>query len=68
MYTYEDRANTVAVHVWERWTNNGGNIDRDRWDETMKTVRDAVENTYTDDLDDGQWYDAAIARLEGQRP
>lgn len=66
MSSWEDRLGTVTIHVWERWTKNGLNLDQDEREQTLKSVRDAATNVYVEHMDDLEWYDAALARLEGR--
>jgi hypothetical protein len=57
------RRDSIVVAVWEIWTKNGLRLDADQRSETEKTVQDAVNNTYVDDIQDGEWMDAALKRL-----
>lgn len=61
--SYEDRRDMIATHAWEKWTKNGLNLDDEMRQETEKTVQDAVNNTYTDDISDTDWLAATLARL-----
>ena len=54
----------IVLHAWESWTKNGLRLDLDASIETVKTVQDAVTNTYLDDISDTDWLAATIKRLE----
>lgn len=64
MLTYEQRRDMIVLHAWESWTKNGLRLDLDASIETVKTVQDAVTNTYLDDISDTDWLAATIKRLE----
>jgi hypothetical protein len=66
MSSWEDRLETVTMHVWERWTKNGLNLDQDEREQTLKSVGDAATNAYAEHMGDLEWYDATLARLEGR--
>ncbi len=61
--SYETRRDMIVTHAWEKWTKNGLGLDDEAREETAKTVRDAANNTYTDELDDIEWLTATLARL-----
>lgn len=63
MYDYETRRDTIVTHAWEIWTKNGLGLDAEDREETSKTVKDAANNAYVDDMTDAQWLDATLARL-----
>jgi hypothetical protein len=63
MMTLEQRFDTIVVHAWEAWTKNGFGLDDEAREETTKTVRDAVNNEYCDDLTDSEWLAATLKRL-----
>ena len=63
MLSHERRHNMVAVHAWETWTKNGIGLDEDMREQTAKTVRDAVNNTWVDGISDGDWLAATLKYL-----
>lgn len=63
MFDYETRRDAIVIAVWEIWTNNGLNLDADGREQTIKSVQDAVNNAYTDDISDADWQAAALTRL-----
>jgi hypothetical protein len=62
---FEDQLNTITVHAWEQWTNNGGGLDDEDREQTTKSARDAAANTYTDGIDEIEWLNATVKRLRG---
>jgi hypothetical protein len=64
MLDYETRRDMVVTHAWEIWTKNGLGLDHEDREETTKTVQDAVNNTYTDEISDSDWLAAAVKRLK----
>jgi hypothetical protein len=60
---YETRRDMIVTHAWETWTLNGRGLDRDERIETEKTVQDAVNNTYQDDIADSTWLCLTLRRL-----
>jgi len=60
---YEARRDMVVTHAWEAWTKNGLGMDLDTCLETSMTVKDAVNNTYTDNITDEEWLAATLKRL-----
>lgn len=62
-YDYETRRDMIVTHAWETWTNNGLGLDSEDREETSKTVQDAVNNTYVDDINDLDWLAATMKRL-----
>jgi hypothetical protein len=63
---YEARRDMIVTRAWEAWTKNGLNLDIDEQRETTKSVQEAVNNTYVDDITDEQWLAATLARLTGR--
>lgn len=63
MLTYDQRRDMIVTHAWETWTKNGLGLDAEMRTETEKTVQDAVNNTYQDDITDEAWLAATLARL-----
>ena len=61
--TYEQRRDMITTHAWEKWTKNGLNMDQEMRQETERTVQDAVNNTYYEEIDDIEWLNATLARL-----
>ena len=61
--SYEDRRDMIVTHAWETWTKNGLNMDEDMRRETEKSVGDAVNNTYVEDITDTDWLAATLKRL-----
>ena len=60
---YETRLDMIVTNAWETWTENGLGLDDDmRW-QTEKTVQDAANNTYIDDISDIDWLAATLRRL-----
>ena len=64
--SYEARRDMIVTHAWEQWTKNGLGLDNEDRAETEKTVQDAVNNTYTDEISDTEWLAATLARLTGE--
>jgi hypothetical protein len=60
---YEQRRDMITTHAWERWTNNGLGLDAEDRRETEKSVQDAVNNAYTDDITDADWLAATLKLL-----
>jgi hypothetical protein len=65
MIPWEQRFDTVVTQAWEAWTNNGAGLDEDAREQTTKSVRDAATNVYVESLDDIEWLNATLTRLEG---
>lgn len=67
MSNWENRLNTVTVHAWERWTQNGLGIDHDTQAQaqTLKTVSDAANDAWIDGMTNSEWLAATLQRLEG---
>lgn len=63
MLTYEQRCDMIVTNAWETWTKNGLGLDSEDRDRTTKTVQDAVNNTYSDDISDKDWLAATLDRL-----
>lgn len=63
MLDYNSRRDMIVTHAWETWTKNGLGLDRDASLETTKTVQDAANNTYADDITDEAWLAATLKRL-----
>jgi hypothetical protein len=63
MYTYEQQADTITVAAWEIWTNNGRGLDADDRAQTEKSVQDAVNNAYVEDISQTDWLAATLRRL-----
>jgi hypothetical protein len=61
------RRDMIVTHAWETWTKNGLGLDDDMREQTTKTVQDAVNNTYVDDIDDGDWLSDTLNRLRGSK-
>jgi hypothetical protein len=63
LLNYETRRDMIVTHAWETWTKNGRGLDDDgRW-QTTKTVQDAVNNAYIDDISDADWLIAVLKQL-----
>jgi hypothetical protein len=60
---YATRRDMIVTHAWETWTKNGLGLDSEDRDQTTKTVQDAVNNTYVDDISDSDWLAATLDRL-----
>jgi hypothetical protein len=60
---YEARRDMIVTHAWETWTKNGLGLDDDDREQTTKSVQDAVNNTYTDDMTDTEWLAATLKSL-----
>jgi len=60
---FDHRRDTIVTNAWERWTNNGLNLDDEDRSETEKTVRDAANNTYVEGIGDLDWLAATLKRL-----
>ena len=65
MSPWQDRYDTVCLHVWEHWTKNGLGMGADEQEQSMKSVRDAVTNTCVEERNNLDWFWAALARLGG---
>jgi len=52
---YETRLDMIVMHAWKTWTNNGLNMDVDDRYQTTKSIQDAANNAYTDNITDEQW-------------
>lgn len=66
MYDYETRRDMITTHAWETWTKNGLGLDEDDRAQTTKSVQDAVNNAYIDDISDSDWLAATLKRLGHQ--
>jgi hypothetical protein len=64
--SWEDRRDMIAMRAWETWTKNGNRLDYDMRFQTECTARDAVTNTYRDEMTDEQWLAATMRRLNGR--
>jgi hypothetical protein len=64
--TTGQRIDTIVTHAWEIWTKNGLGLDDEDRRETEKTVQDAVNNEYQDDISDVDWLAATLLRLRGR--
>lgn len=60
------RVDKIVTHAWETWTKNGLNLDADMREETAKTVKDAVNNTWHLGISDLDWLTDTMKRLNGQ--
>lgn len=60
---YETRRDTIVTHAWEIWTKNGLSLDDDARFQTQQSVRDAVNNSYVDDINDSDWLAATLKLL-----
>ena len=63
---YETRCDMIVTHAWEKWTKNGLGLDDEAREETAKTVADAANNTYHDEISDTDWLTATLKRLGTQ--
>jgi len=63
MLDYDTRRDMIVTHAWETWTKNGLNLDEDMRRETEKSVQDAVNNTYVEDISDRDWLAETLKRL-----
>lgn len=63
MLTYDQRRDMIVTNAWETWTKNGLGLDAEMRAETERTVQDAVNNTYQDDITDEGWLAATLTRL-----
>lgn len=61
--TYEQTAEAIATAIWEISTGNGRNLGRDDFDSHMQNCHAAVANSFTDDITEEEWHDAALARV-----
>jgi len=61
--SYENRRDMIVTHAWVRWTKNGLGLDAEDREQTTKTVQDAANNTYTDDISDSAWLHATLMKL-----
>ena len=61
--SYETRRDMIVTNAWETWTKNGLGLDSEDREETTKTVQDAVNNTYFEDISDSDWLAATLKRL-----
>lgn len=60
---WENNFDSVACHVWETWTKNGLGLDQEEREQTIKSVQDAVNNEWVENISQENWYHAALARL-----
>ena len=58
-----DSRDTIVTNAWEIWTKNGLKLDAEEREETGKTVKDAVNNTYVDGISDSDWLANTLKRL-----
>jgi hypothetical protein len=63
---YDTRRDMIVTHAWETWTKNGLGLDERERLQTAKSVQDAVQNVYTEDMSDMQWLAATLRRLRGE--
>lgn len=63
MFDFSTRLESVALAAWERWTGNGHKIDRDDWDSTFESTRDAANNEYFEGISVPEWVKRTLARL-----
>lgn len=63
---YETRRDMIVTHAWETWTKNGLGLDAEDREETAKTVKDAANNAYHDEINDVAWLHATLTRLRGE--
>lgn len=61
---YETRRDTIVTHAWETWTKNGLGLDDEGREQTTKTVQDAANNAYFENIGDIDWLAATLARLQ----
>jgi hypothetical protein len=61
--SYDDRCDMIVTCAWETWTKNGLGLDDDMRYQTERTVQDAANNVYTDDITDTEWLAATLRRL-----
>jgi hypothetical protein len=62
-FDYEARRDMIVTNAWERWTKNGLGLDAEDREQTTKSVQDAVNNTYTDEISDMDWLAATLNAL-----
>jgi hypothetical protein len=62
--THEQRRDTIVTHAWEKWTRNGIYLDDEARRATEKSVRDATNNSYVDDITDTEWLEATLSLLD----
>jgi hypothetical protein len=63
MTDYEQRRDIIVTHAWEKWTRNGIYLDDEGRRETEKSVQDAANNAYVDDITDKEWLAATLLLL-----
>jgi hypothetical protein len=65
--TRRDAITAVALKHWAQWIRNDPHFDREPREQTLKSVQDAIANTYIDDISDADWLTAALGRLMATR-
>jgi len=60
---FNDRYNAVLIAVYRVWMNNGEGLSEAEAMERLKTMQDAVTNSYIADMSAAEWTKAALARL-----
>lgn len=64
----EERARNVAEMAWQQWTRQGTNvIDGSENTEIIRTIAAAVDDSYVEGMDDDEWLQATMERLELER-
>ena len=64
----EARAHQVAEAAWQRWTHHGEDVkDASHNTEIVRFIARAVTDSYLEGMDDDEWLQATMERLELER-
>lgn len=63
MLSYDSRRGAVALVVWEKWTNNGADINESQGGMFYRWCLDAAHNSYEDAIDTLTWIRRTLAYL-----
>jgi hypothetical protein len=64
---YRASLDTIAMHAWEEWTNNGLGLDAEGREETSRHVHEVAHNNWREGIDDIEWLRRTLASLRGER-
>lgn len=59
---------SVALAAWEKWTQNGLDLDEDTRMQTEKHAADMANNAWQDGMDEAAWLAATLAALGVPKP
>ena len=63
----EERARDVAEMAWQQWTRRTNVIDGAENTEIIHAIAAAVDESYVEGMDDDEWLQATMERLELER-